>query len=185
LLWEVDLPAERLAGLAAELGSDVAFFLQGGTALCEGRGERVRQVACAGRIHYVLVTPPYHVSTAQAYDALHAGLTSRVRDSNNVLWALEHGDVGLLGRSLRNDLQGPVLSLHPELDRVWHKLMRTKALREAEGALLSGSGASFFVVARTEKDAEQTADALRSELDVACAPVHSIPPRPTLCHCLR
>jgi 4-diphosphocytidyl-2-C-methyl-D-erythritol kinase len=174
--WRLDVPGKRLAEMAAELGSDVAFFLQGGTALCEGRGERVRQVACARRIHYVLVTPPHRVSTAQAYGALRAGLTTHAHDSNNVLRALERGDAGLLGRSLRNDLQAPVLSLHPDLDRIWHKLMRTKALQEAEGALLSGSGASFFVVARTEKGAEQTAEALRSELAVVCEPAHSIPP---------
>ena len=76
-LWGLDTGREALTEMAASLGSDVAFFLHGGTALCEGRGERVTPVPCGGEFSYVLVTPSVGVSTREVYGALEHGLTSR------------------------------------------------------------------------------------------------------------
>jgi len=56
-LWELDLSQERLLGLAAELGSDVALFLHGGTALIEGRGEVVTPLLPLSGAWFVLVLP--------------------------------------------------------------------------------------------------------------------------------
>jgi len=56
-LWGLGLPAEKLAGLAAQLGSDVAFFLHGGTALAEGRGEIITPLPPFAKMWVVLVVP--------------------------------------------------------------------------------------------------------------------------------
>jgi len=57
-LWGLDLPREVLVELAARLGSDVAFFLYGGTALAEGRGELVTPLESSSRVWVVLLIPP-------------------------------------------------------------------------------------------------------------------------------
>jgi 4-diphosphocytidyl-2-C-methyl-D-erythritol kinase len=68
-LWELKLAEEKLAGLAAQLGSDVVFFLHGGTALAGGRGEIIKQLPSAGKLWVVLVVPDVPVE---------AGKTSRM-----------------------------------------------------------------------------------------------------------
>lgn len=69
-LWGANLDCHRLTTLAAGLGSDVPFFLHGGTCLVAGRGERVRPLPRPAPAWYVLVTPPIHVSTARVFAAV-------------------------------------------------------------------------------------------------------------------
>lgn len=68
--WRIGLGGERLAGLAARLGSDVPFFLLGGTALASGRGEVLRPLAALPDCPVLLVRPPIAVSTAAVYRAV-------------------------------------------------------------------------------------------------------------------
>ena len=56
-LWEMKLSDNELATLAAKLGSDVPFFLHGGTALMEGRGEKITPLPALPRHYIVLVNP--------------------------------------------------------------------------------------------------------------------------------
>jgi len=56
-LWRLNLMQEKLAGLASKLGSDVAFFLHGGTALAEGRGEKITPLPPLARMWVVLILP--------------------------------------------------------------------------------------------------------------------------------
>ncbi|MDP6632909.1 MAG: 4-(cytidine 5'-diphospho)-2-C-methyl-D-erythritol kinase [Dehalococcoidales bacterium] len=88
-LWELDLPLERLLELAQELGSDVSFFLQGGTALMEGRGEIVTPLAPLAQRWVVLAVPPVSKlpgKTKQLYQSLGANhftdgqITARLAD---------------------------------------------------------------------------------------------------------
>ncbi len=56
-LWRTGMTARDLTPLAAELGSDVPFFLHGGTAMVQGRGEVVRPLPGA-EVHHVLILSP-------------------------------------------------------------------------------------------------------------------------------
>jgi len=174
-LWSLDLRLRELADMAAGLGSDVPFFLWGGAALCEGRGERVTPVACARQLNYVLVTPPWPVSTAEVYQAAGDSLTACTAASENVMEALREGDVELLGDSLKNDLQGPALGMHAELQAIWGSLEDYKAAGKAKGIVLSGSGSSFVALMRGRREAARAADYLMSTLGVPCVAVHSLP----------
>src|SRR5690606_9885717 len=67
-IWRLGLDHELLQHLAAQLGSDVPFFLARGTAaVAYGRGERIRPVALGGPLHLVIVKPPFGLSTAGVY----------------------------------------------------------------------------------------------------------------------
>ncbi len=75
-VWELKLPEEKLIELAAQLGSDVPFFLCGGTALAEGRGEVVSALPAFPHRWVVLVMPdvPHPPGkTAKLYASLNAG----------------------------------------------------------------------------------------------------------------
>src|SRR5687768_14075435 len=66
-LWKLRVPDEQIHALAAKLGSDVPFFLVGGTALGLGRGEEVYPLENLPRYRVVLVIPPFGVATNEAY----------------------------------------------------------------------------------------------------------------------
>ena len=66
-LWKLRVPDEQIHALAARLGSDVPFFLVGGTALGLGRGEEVYPLENLPRYWVVLVFPPFGVATKDAY----------------------------------------------------------------------------------------------------------------------
>jgi 4-diphosphocytidyl-2-C-methyl-D-erythritol kinase len=63
--WDLELTEENLAGLAAQLGSDVVFFLSGGTALASGRGEIIKPLPPAGKFWLVLVVPDLPLETGK------------------------------------------------------------------------------------------------------------------------
>ncbi|MCX7604880.1 MAG: 4-(cytidine 5'-diphospho)-2-C-methyl-D-erythritol kinase [Bryobacteraceae bacterium] len=133
---------QRLHEMAASLGSDVPFFLYGGTALGLGRGEELYPLPEAPRHPVLVLMPPVHVSTAEAYRALgRPELTSPVEFRKldvfqSFVWRGEY----LSGAE--NDFEAAVFRLHPELKRWKRKLERLGA----QSARLSGSGAALFGV---------------------------------------
>lgn len=135
-------PLHALREMAAALGSDVPFFLHGGTALGLGRGEELYPLPEAPRYRVLIVAPPVHVSTAEAYRALgRPELTSpvdfrKLSIFQSFVWQAEY----LSGAE--NDFEAAVFGLHPELGRWKRKLERLGA----HAARLSGSGAALFGV---------------------------------------
>ena len=74
-LWGLDWPIERLEEVAASVGSDVPFFLHGGTARCRGRGEIVEPLRDLRPLRFLLLLPPVPqapAKTARRFGALHA-----------------------------------------------------------------------------------------------------------------
>lgn len=129
------LAAAALSALAADLGSDVPFFLTGGTALCTGRGEQVRPVAGPGPVDVSLLLPPFGVATPAVYGALRAGPPGAPQRPLS-FWesALSGADAATLESIYRNDLEEPARQVEPRLAR----------LLATEGQHLSGSGSTIF-----------------------------------------
>lgn len=93
-LWELGLSREELLGLAARLGSDVTFFLYGGTALLEGRGEAVTSLPPFPHNWVVLVLPPVPRmpgKTARLYSGIRAGHYSDGSITDRLVACLNHG----------------------------------------------------------------------------------------------
>ena len=140
-LWRLGLPEAELARLAAELGSDCAFFTRCGTAVCEGRGEIVKPLPVAGEFSFVLVCPPLSVSTAEVYRNLSRNdLTGPRCDDTILRSAIQAGDLPLAGRKLFNRLEGPAFRLYGELAGAKRRLKEFCPY----GALMTGSGSALF-----------------------------------------
>jgi 4-diphosphocytidyl-2-C-methyl-D-erythritol kinase len=108
-LWGLDLEPSVPSALAAQVGADVPFFLQGGCCLARGRGEKLERL-CDIKAWLVLVVPESRVPTVQAYAVLGRGSTRGRRrrldrTTQRVVAALEAGDVGSLAGSLHNDFE--------------------------------------------------------------------------------
>jgi 4-diphosphocytidyl-2-C-methyl-D-erythritol kinase len=145
-LFRVRPTRARLRAMAAELGADVPYFLDGGTALGLGRGDRVVPLADLPRRWIALVVPRFGIGTRQAFEwwdrARREAGGRRGRPE-------EPGD-------LRNDLQRPVTRHHPVLARLVSRLRR----EGASHAALSGSGSAIFGVFGSRLEAEAASRAL-------------------------
>jgi 4-diphosphocytidyl-2-C-methyl-D-erythritol kinase len=136
------LPAASLHAIAGGLGSDVPFFLHGGTALGLGRGEELYPLPDRPPAKALLVAPNVHSGTAEAYRDLSARLTTI--PLQNKLFSFQQDVWGAAGgvnnTTLSNDFQEGVFARHPELSRIADRLIRAGANPVA----MTGSGSSIF-----------------------------------------
>ena len=128
------LKPAKLHELASELGSDVPFFLYGGTALGLGRGTELFPLADAPPARGLLVAPPIHVSTPEAYKAL-----NREPGSAAPAVYFDPADWAATGT---NDFEAAVYAQHPELKRIAARMKRGGAAT----VRMSGSGSSIFSI---------------------------------------
>ena len=152
--WNLGWTVPQLAALAAELGSDVPFFLAGGPALCRGRGERVEPVGGLGALHFVVVRPPEGLSTALVYG--HCRPTEKPCGSGAMVAALRCGDVAAAGRGLVNRLEAAAEQLSPWIGR----LRDTFGELDLLGHRMSGSGTAYFGLCRHAGHARRMAKRL-------------------------
>ena len=156
-LWQIEIDDRELAHIAAALGSDVPFFLVGGTALGVGRGEEVSSVEQLHCEHLLLVNPGFAVSTRDAYQKL-SRLTRSDAAFNIPLALLAAKGISGLPLGARNDLEDAVLAAHPEIAEVKRRLSSLGA-RHAQ---MSGSGATVFGVFDNSQTTEQAEAEIRS-----------------------
>ncbi|MCL4514235.1 MAG: 4-(cytidine 5'-diphospho)-2-C-methyl-D-erythritol kinase [Firmicutes bacterium] len=156
-LWGLHLSQRELGEVAAGLGSDVNFCLTGGTALAQGRGERITVLPAAPNFWLVLLKPRFGVSTAEVYRGLDLKAVEPLRpDTVAMLNACVVNDFDAMAAGLRNVLESVTCRLHPELNELKEALLRAGA----SGALISGSGPTVFGVVPDEEGAGEVAAAL-------------------------
>ncbi|MBI5633020.1 MAG: 4-(cytidine 5'-diphospho)-2-C-methyl-D-erythritol kinase [Nitrospirae bacterium] len=152
-LWGLNLSAEELRYMGAQLGSDVPFFIDDTFAVAEGRGEIIASIEHASEIPLLLVNPGIPISAAWAYEALHVGLTKKAVDIKLFCQCLDRKDFGAL-RSLQiNDLEPPVFKAYSEIRRIKGLLLELGAGISA----MSGSGSTVFGAFRTAEEAQNAA----------------------------
>jgi 4-diphosphocytidyl-2-C-methyl-D-erythritol kinase len=150
-LWGTGLSREDLTVLAAKLGSDVAFFLYGGTALAGGRGEQIRRLPGQADCPVLLVRPPLAVSTAAIYAAV--GPQDYTDGAESERFATLPPGSPPHDWPLVNGLQAITCRLHPEVAEV------VAAIRSwgAHRSMMCGSGATCFGLFESERAAEGAA----------------------------
>jgi 4-diphosphocytidyl-2-C-methyl-D-erythritol kinase len=161
--WRLNWSIARLAKIAAEIGSDIPFFLYGGAAVCRGRGEQVKKLPAILPIDFVVVKPPVGLATGEVYRALDelSDATGQSGPSGTRASSLDgfaFGSVAELGRRMRNGLQLAASSLTPWVDR----LKKAFDGLDFVGHQLSGSGTAYFGVCRHAQHARRLANILRT-----------------------
>ncbi len=151
-LWKLRLPDEQLHALAARLGSDVPFFLLGGTALGLGRGDEVYPLEQLPRYWVVLAIPEFGVATADAYRWFDETLKREGKPSPPSF-------PGLPNVPLINDLEAPVIDRHPEIGQLKQRFTDRGALMAA----MSGSGSTVFGVFTSARAAGAAARVVAKE----------------------
>ena len=157
-LWEIDATTEELHTIAAEIGSDVPFFLHGGTAMGTGRGELIEPIGDAEEKLLLIVTPKVRVSTRRAFSKINApALTKEALNHTLQVCRTEANSLELGHSALINDFEESVFNAFPEVRRVKETLLELGAVNAA----MSGSGASVFAIF----DKEETRQAAQKALD--------------------
>ena len=160
LLLGKPLPIEKLMELGAALGSDVPFFLLGGTAVGVGRGTELYSLPDVPPRPALLIAPGIHVSTKEAYAQLGREFTNhspaRAIDSfQSAAWRIADSwpEEGL------NDFERVVFRLHPQLKSIKGKLLKLGA----RPALMSGSGSSLFGIFPSRQLRDRAAESFKKE----------------------
>jgi 4-diphosphocytidyl-2-C-methyl-D-erythritol kinase len=161
-LWRLQANNRVLEALAAQIGSDVAYFLHGGTALGTGRGESIDDLSDLAIGPMLIVTPKVAVSTPEAFYRLSApNLTKQALNRNLSVCRDEATSPDLLHSALKNDLEPSVFEAYPEVERVKGSLLALGA----RNAAMSGSGASVFAIFDKEETRQAALKALDNEVN--------------------
>lgn len=159
LLWNVGLSDGELMEFAAKLGSDIPFFIKGGTSLCGGRGEKISSVEVRGKMHYLVLFPHVHISTETIYKNLKIDLTKKRKDVSFFLDALKFSEIAGIGKLLFNRLEEVVFTTYPDLLKVQSSLK----VFDFCGLSISGSGSAFFGLCNDRHQAE----AIKSKVELS------------------
>jgi len=160
-LWGLNWSTERLMEAAAKLGSDVPFFVVGGTAVIRGRGERVEPTTLPWRGWVVLMLPELAVSTAEVYRAWRVEAVSAIESENKG----QNGQVPAAVRWMSgayNMLEKPAMEVCPALTELVDRAERVVR----RPVRISGSGSTLFTAFDSACEAEESAALLGRELQL-------------------
>ena len=150
-LFDTQLEPAALAAMAAELGSDIPFFIYQSAAVICGRGEHVEPVDFPHALPLLLIKPPFGIPTPWAY--------KRWRDSQEIP-GVSYATQNFPWGELVNDLERPVFAKYIFLAdlKTW-----LRQQPEVTGALMSGSGSTVFALLRAKEDVEVLGDKIATE----------------------
>jgi 4-diphosphocytidyl-2-C-methyl-D-erythritol kinase len=149
-LWQVEIAYADMVKIAMRLGSDVPFFLTGGTALGVGRGEEVYPLEEVEVAHLLIVNPGFAVSTADAYAKL--SRLTRVEAARIIPFTLIAAKgIRELPLAASNDFEEVVSAAYPKIAELKRRLVALGA----QNASMTGSGATVFGVFDKLETSEQ------------------------------
>lgn len=158
------VPIERLTWIAYQLGSDVPFFLHGGTQIGVGRGTELYPQMDVHNQPVLLVLPNVQVATGPAYAGLNRSLTftgssSSINSFQSYVRALGSGRSALAASEFSaNDFESVVFKQYPQLGKIAARLRSLSG-----GVRMSGSGSTLFALFASRADRERAVRGLSKD----------------------
>ncbi|MBI5893930.1 MAG: 4-(cytidine 5'-diphospho)-2-C-methyl-D-erythritol kinase [Deltaproteobacteria bacterium] len=149
------LSKEDLMEIGEKLGSDVPFFVFGGSAIAAGRGEKLEKIELP-KFWYVIINPCFPVSTAWAYENL--DLTKK-QENINIPFLKKRLKTFSIEDILENDLENVTVKKYPDIENIKASLKNLGA----KGAMMSGSGPTVFGIFENEGAAKSAFDCINKE----------------------
>jgi 4-diphosphocytidyl-2-C-methyl-D-erythritol kinase len=172
-LWNLHGQVAQLSRIAADLGSDVPFFLQGPSSVCTGRGEIIRKISPPRPRAAVLILCNQAIATPAVYrkfDDMHLG--DRAAIEHEPTWQ-DWADLsaGPLLQKLINDLEPPAMALCPQLAKLRDEIenLLDRPVR------MSGSGSSLFTLFDEMPEAQAAVDRIGTRQDARALAVGIAP----------
>lgn len=141
-LFNINAHDEELKSLGLKLGADVPYCINGGTALCEGIGEKITQLKKFKDKILVLIKPPFGVSTKEVYKAFDLTKVIFHPQIEELIQKMEDDDIYFVANNMKNLLENVTLRKHRSLINIKEEVK----LNGAIGTLMSGSGPTVFAL---------------------------------------
>ena len=139
-IFKVNASNEEMMELGLKLGADIPYCINGGTALCEGIGEKITALPPFKNKILVLVKPSFGVSTKEVYKAFNLDRVRVHPKTENLIKAMEQDDLYYVANNMKNLLENVTLRKHNILIKIKEEMNRYGAV----GSMMSGSGPSVF-----------------------------------------
>lgn len=156
LLYQNPFCEEELLKIGATIGADVPYCMMGRTQLATGIGEILTPVKHKTKYYILIVTPSFGVSTPWAFSEFDKVEKTIFPDTQAMKKALEDEDYYGMCNRLSNTLEGVLIKKYPEIGKIKEKML----CDGANGALMSGSGATVFAFFDDYKKAKAAHDSL-------------------------
>lgn len=156
--WRLGASPSELAEIAAEIGSDVPFFLGRRSAHCTGRGERCTALPALGALATVIAKPPVGLSAGEVYGRVQPPRSPRSIEPLLAAWSRR--DRAGVARAMFNRLEDAAATLTPWVNRLREAFLGTLG----NWSQLSGSGTCYFGIAPNRHVAQRAASMLRGRL---------------------
>lgn len=160
-LFALNLSNKDLREIGEELGMDVPFCIQNGTALAYHKGEKVIPLPLINPpLWIIIINPGFEIPTKWAYNSL--DLDQIKKEKNNIeamLKALKERELEGIAKNLFNSFEELVIEKYPEIGKIKDRLTEEGAL----GALMSGSGPTVFGIAQNKEQALKIYEKLKPE----------------------
>jgi 4-diphosphocytidyl-2-C-methyl-D-erythritol kinase len=176
LLWKLGLTQPELKTLASQLGSDIPFCIEGGTALALGRGEEISSLDGLDSATVILAKHRnLYVSTAWAYQTYRQqfgetylqqpetiAVGKKQAHSADLVSAITQQDYIKIGQLLHNDLEKVVFPAYPQVEALKSAF---QAESEVLGTMMSGSGPTVFALCSSPNVTEQIIESVQSKMN--------------------
>ena len=160
-LFTLNLSNKDLREIGEELGMDVPFCIQNGTALAYHKGEKVTPLPLINPpLWIIIINPGFEIPTKWAYNNLDFDQIKKEKNNTKaMLKALKEMKLHEIAKNLFNSFEGLIIKKYPEIGKIKDKLIQEGAL----GALMSGSGPTVFGIAKNKEQALKVYEKLKSE----------------------
>lgn len=139
-IFNINASADELRMLGLKLGADVPYCIEGGTALCEGIGEKITTLKKFKDKILVLIKPPFGVSTKEVYKAFDMSKVIFHPKIDNLIEKMKSDDIYFVAENMKNLLENVTLRKHKVIMNIKDEVK----LNGAIGTLMSGSGPTVF-----------------------------------------
>ena len=166
VLAQKPLSLDKLTELGTQLGSDVPFFLTGGTAMGLGRGTELYPLPDVAEEPILVIAPGVHVATGPAYQAFgrsltFTGMSTNINSFQAFVRALEQARSARVASALSaNDFETVVTRQYPQLKKIQGKLWGVGLRRQAR---MTGSGSAFFAIFDSDRERDHARGLLEGD----------------------
>lgn len=158
-LFEVGATEEELMELGLSLGADVPYCIVGGTALCEGVGEKVTKLKPFKDKILVIVKPNFGVSTKEVYGGFDISRVVKHPMVDELILAMEKDDLNYVANNMKNLLENVTLRKHHKISRIKMDMNKLGAIN----SMMSGSGPTVFGIFDDMMKAQKCYDIMKKE----------------------
>jgi len=149
-MWNLNMNSKEKEEIAEEIGTDVYFFLKGGTVYVGGKGDKTRKIKDFTWDNILLVKPDINISTAYIYSRIKKNYLSK-NYNQEIFNTFNREKEELLVKLFRNDLERVVEIEYPEVSEIKKEMLTNKAV----AAMMSGSGSAVFGFFKNSYDLDE------------------------------